>query len=513
MVSRRSNRKVLTEKEMKKLLKQVVENAAPSMKAQLLKLGSSSFAGKISKSSWRRIPTVSSVNIPKGEWNSILEKVGLHLRTPREIGYTLKSTKSMNRYMEHQIIRMRKAQGTPLFWVIANFCLTKSVSFRVSAIIHVIPSWWYAWSKDSMKMLNQQVTKILKNHKSNLNFRRVYIEKADGKYRPLGVPSPSWRIALHMLNNIITLSAENSLLDCQHGYIPGRGTLSAWRDVLTNIIDKPFIFESDLKNFFGEVLPVTVDFELKKLGMPDNFRNWFFLINQSYPKLPKNLKLPEKLPTKGTRQELNDLAKMHFFEYDKVGLAQGAPTSAFCSILTLKDYLSQTKYVVNYADDQIFASYKNFFIWDDPTSGIVHADNKTRWIRVNGKWLREIKFLGLIYNPWDKTLRSETRSERRIGIDQNLIDIWDCMTYSKKDDYLTDLATRNIFGYVQACLYQGSFKTDSEMIKVQEQKGHTEKLIKSNTKSWMGGYQKDLTNSSNAIEFLAGILRKQLKKH
>ena len=47
--------------------------------------------------------------------NEILSAIGLTLKLPRQIEFIPKSSKSMNRYMEHQIIRLRKAKGKPLF--------------------------------------------------------------------------------------------------------------------------------------------------------------------------------------------------------------------------------------------------------------------------------------------------------------------------------------------------------------------------------------------------------------
>jgi len=47
---------------------------------------------------------------------------------------------SMNRYVEHQVIRLSKAKNNPkLYWQIAKILMKRSNTFRVLAINHVFP--------------------------------------------------------------------------------------------------------------------------------------------------------------------------------------------------------------------------------------------------------------------------------------------------------------------------------------------------------------------------------------
>lgn len=77
-----------------------------------------------------------------------------------------------------------------------------------------------------MKM-NRQVDKILAEEDTNLIFKRVYIPKGEDTFRPLGVPTFAWRVVLQMVNNFLYIYLEDVFYKSQHGFIPGRGTLTA----------------------------------------------------------------------------------------------------------------------------------------------------------------------------------------------------------------------------------------------------------------------------------------------
>lgn len=73
------------------------------------------------------------------------------------------------------------------------------------------------------------VRRIAAEEYTSLDYKRVYIPKEFGKWRPLGVPKPAYRIYLHMLNQVLVkfLDQGGHLHEAQHGFRPNRGTMTA----------------------------------------------------------------------------------------------------------------------------------------------------------------------------------------------------------------------------------------------------------------------------------------------
>lgn len=411
---------------------------------------------------WHVLPNVWKVRIELRSFDWLFMLFGLSKRVAPKLIMETGYNGNMNRYIEYMFKRISKIHDLVVAGKVARdkldhaiWILMRSTSYQVAAYNHVMTNWYKNRSLNMVRRELKILNKLCMKKSTKLDYHRTYIPKGQ-TWRPLGVPSVPWRVYLHMINNIIVHIRMKSESEVQHGYIPGRGILTAWKR-LFKILKYSYVFEIDFEKFFDNVHLWQIQRQIAAMGFSKRFCSFITEINR-FPVVVKKAWLNEsnalakwwalyhEKPRFSERSRLAKLECWHQIMADVVnrvwsdytksnewllsspgsrgervwdgswfGVPQGAPTSCALATLVLRDIEKKLTEdgieMVAYADDLVIASNKPFNPADyleRPDLGLYVNWDKSDWVKWCGRWRgyflegsseKGIKFLGIRYIP------------------------------------------------------------------------------------------------------------------
>ena len=387
------------------------------------------------KGNFPKINSIDKLELSKGPVDAVLNFYGVkaadkNMSKLLMTWYTRDENTSANAYLSDQYKYLEKYRDNnkyDLYWKKYFDLVQKSNVFFLANLSNWNPGWYKEYDLQTILDLRSRV--VLFSHNKGLSeevLRNVWIESPKGKFRCLSVPDSAMRLYTHMLNNGLVYLLRPEIEEENHGFLRGKGTLTAWKEILEgNLMNYEHIVQLDVSSGFPNLHKGYVEkYLLQSKKLPSS------LINHIMDLL--NMKVVAgECPTIETQIE-QDFNKS--WEKGPRGLPMGLGISPFLYSYTLTKILENNKLTrifkwVNYADDlNIFITKKSWDRFKEEIYDDLNLEIGNLFFYLNK--LEEFQWAGLQFNLPKYTLAKANGIWKNclilLGLRTDGIDLWAC---------------------------------------------------------------------------------------